>query len=234
MKIGFLSDVHGNIYALEKCLSFLKSIPVNRIYFLGDAVGYYPNGVDVLKRLIKDNIHCLMGNHEAMLLGNLIYDEANEKAYQFEKIRNEMPSDIYDFMQKLSPQYEFTIEGRRIKLMHGGPSNFLTQYIYPESNLDEFTNKPYDFFFMGHTHYPFIKEVKGTKVVNVGSCGMPRDYGIFSSFALLDTESWEVEIMRIQMDEDVLQEKYGHFIHKSVFELYKRKPDLYVGKLIEY
>jgi putative phosphoesterase len=233
MKIGFLSDVHGNIYALEKCLSYLQRIPVDRIYFLGDAVGYYPDCVDVLKRLIKDNIHCLLGNHEAMLLGNLAYKEVNEKVYQFERIRNEVPAEILDFIQKLSPHYEFNIDGRRIKLIHGGPSNFLTQYIYPENNLDEFANKPFDFYFMGHTHYPFIKEIKGTKVVNVGSCGMPRDYGIFSSFALLNTENWEVEIMRIQMDEDVLLEKFRYFIHESVFELYKRKPDFYIGKLVE-
>lgn len=232
MKIGLLSDAHGNINALEKCLNYLNKISVDKIYFLGDAVGYYPQGIEVLNRLVKENIHCLLGNHEAMLLGLLPCNEENEKVYQLENVRRGMSYDLNEFLQKLSPHYEFNVDGKSIKLMHAGPSNFLTEYIYPNSDLEEFARMPYDFYFMGHTHYPFIKVNKGRTVTNVGSCGMPRDYGTLSSFAVLDTDIWEVGIFRIYLDTKILVQQFRNCIHQSVFELYKRQPSHFTGMLV--
>ena len=43
MKIGVVSDAHGNPYGLKTCIDFLRvRAQVARIYFLGDAVGYLP------------------------------------------------------------------------------------------------------------------------------------------------------------------------------------------------
>lgn len=232
MKIGILSDAHGNIAALEKCLNYLYKIDVDKIYFLGDGVGYYPNGIEVLNLLIKENIHCLLGNHEAMLIGILNCSQENEQVYQLEKVRKEITLELRDFLHKLKPHYEFIVDNKKVKLMHGGPSDFLTEYIYPDNDLEEFALMPYDFCFIGHTHIPFIKVKKGRTIINVGSCGMPRDHGILSSFAVLDTDLWEVGIFRIQFDTKILEEKFGKSIHPTVFELFKRQPSHFTGILV--
>jgi putative phosphoesterase len=233
MKIGLLSDVHGNLIALEKCLNYLNKISVDVIYFLGDAVGYYPQGIEVLNRLVNDKVHCLMGNHEAMLLGLLNCSIENEKIYQLEKIREVISSDLIDFIKNLSPDFEFNLNGKNIKLMHGGPANFLTEYIYPNNQLEEFNGMPYNYFFMGHTHYPFIKVFKNQTIVNIGSCGMPRDYGTLSSFAVFDTLNSEINILRIDMDTYKIKKLYCNSTHKSVFDLYERKPNHFTGILIK-
>lgn len=232
MKIGLLSDAHGNINALEKCLSYLNKVSVDKIYFLGDAVGYYPMGIEVLNRLIKEDIHCLLGNHEAMLLGLLPCTEENEKVYRLGTVREGLTSELYEFLQKLSPHHEFNVDGKNIKLMHGGPSDFLTEYIYPNSDLREFEQMSYDFFFMGHTHYPFIRVNKESIITNIGSCGMPRDYGTLSSFAVLDTDIWNVSIYRIHLDTEILVQLFSNCTHQSVFELYKRQPNDFTGMLV--
>lgn len=233
MKIGLLSDAHGNFIALEKCLNYFNNVSVDVIYFLGDAVGYYPQSIEVLNRLIKDKVHCLMGNHEAMLLGQLSCSPENEKVYQLDKIRKVISSDLIDFIKNLSPDFEFIVEGKRIKLMHGGPTNFLTEYMYPNTQLEVFNNMPYNYFFMGHTHHPFIKVINNQTIVNIGSCGMPRDHGTLSSFAILDTLNWEINILRIDMDTKVIKELYWNSTHKSVFDLYERKPNYFTGILIK-
>ena len=48
MKIGILSDAHGNPHGLNRCLTALKREGAERLYFLGDAVGYLPDWKDVL------------------------------------------------------------------------------------------------------------------------------------------------------------------------------------------
>ncbi len=233
MKIGLLSDAHGNLIALEKCLNYLNKISVDEIYFLGDAIGYYPQSIEVLNRLIRDNVHCLMGNHEAMLIGLLNYSKENENVYQLDKIRKIISCELIEFIKKLSPDFEFNVDGKNIKLMHGGPSNFLTEYVYPNSNLSNFNQIQYDFSFMGHTHYPFIKKYNNQTIVNIGSCGMPRDYGSLSSFSVLDTNNWEVSILRIEMDTVKIIKLYSNITHKSVFDLYERKPNHFSGNIIK-
>ena len=233
MKIGLLSDAHGNLIALEKCLNYLNKISVDEIYFLGDAVGYYPQSIEVLNRLIKEKVHCLMGNHEAMLIGRLDYSIENDNVYQLDKIRKVISHDLIKFIKKLSPDFGFNVNGKSIKLMHAGPSDFLTEYIYPNTNLCDFNQIPYDFCFMGHTHYPFIKRNNNQTIVNIGSCGMPRDYGTMSSFAVLDTSNWEVSILRLEMDTLKIIELYSNLTHKSVFDLYERKPNQFTGILIK-
>ena len=53
---------------------------------------------------------------------------------------------------------------------------------------------------MGHTHRPFVRERNSKLVMNVGSCGMPRDQGDAPSFAVYDTASHTAEILRIRID----------------------------------
>ena len=232
MKLGFLSDAHGNLIALEKCLSYLNKISVDEIYFLGDAVGYYPQGIEVLNRLMYDGIHCLLGNHEAMLLGILDYSLYKEKYYQLEKIKKRISSDLIEFLQNLSPEYDYEIGGKKISLMHGGPSNSLLEYVYQNSDLSEFNKITSEYCFMGHTHYPFVKTKENQTIINVGSCGMPRDNGLLSSFCVLDTSNWEVSILRLEMDSLRIKKAYGNSTHKAIFDLYKRTPAHYTGSLI--
>ena len=88
--------------------------------------------------------------------------------------------------------------------------------------------------FMGHSHYPFIKRVKDTTFVNVGSCGLPRDDGRYGSFALLDTTDRHVSIFRFdisKMTKNFLQELEFE-IHDMVLSLFNRKSNNMFGYLL--
>ena len=53
MRIGVISDAHGNPLGLRACLDFLAGEKVEAIYFLGDSVGYMPAGGDVIDALVR-------------------------------------------------------------------------------------------------------------------------------------------------------------------------------------
>ncbi len=63
MKRAILSDIHGNLEALNAVLADIKSQDISQIYCLGDVIGYGPNPLDCLDLAMKFDV-CLLGNHD--------------------------------------------------------------------------------------------------------------------------------------------------------------------------
>ena len=233
MRIGIIADVHGNLNALEKCFFLLKEQQVDKIFFLGDAIGYYPYGIESLTFLKDNKIACLMGNHEAMLLNRLSYPERNELVYRLNPIKENISAELLEFIGTLSPLMELELSGKRILMVHGSPSDPLSGYVYPNSELGEFDGLRYDVVFMAHTHIPFIKKYGNMKVINVGSCGMPRDNGNYSAFCVYDSESGDIDVLRTKMNDSVYRDPLMQSVHQSVLDLYQRNEDNFFGKKID-
>lgn len=64
MKLAFISDIHGNLEALEAVLEDIKRREVDRIYCLGDLVGYGPDPVKVVQKIKVLGIPAVMGNYD--------------------------------------------------------------------------------------------------------------------------------------------------------------------------
>ena len=109
MMIGVLSDAHGNEPGFFECYDFLVQ-HTDSLYYLGDAVGYFPLSNKIIDTLRTNNIHCLKGNHDAMLLGELEYESAKEEVYQIAKCRNAVSKQNLDFLRSLTPEKKVTIE----------------------------------------------------------------------------------------------------------------------------
>ncbi len=69
MRIGLISDIHGNYEALKSVLSELDKLHVSEIYCLGDVVGYYSQVNECCDELRNRQIPCIMGNHDWYLAG---------------------------------------------------------------------------------------------------------------------------------------------------------------------
>ncbi|MBT1700913.1 YfcE family phosphodiesterase [Fulvivirgaceae bacterium PWU4] len=222
MKIGFISDIHGNHIALKEALTFLRQASkVSEIFFLGDAIGYMPDANAVVTTLREENINCLMGNHEAMFLGWLPTDARAAQVYQFDKIRGTMADGNLEFLKKQLPFREISVSGTRILMVHGSPVDPLNGYLYPDTPLGNMQAYPYDFVLMGHTHRPFIRQHHSSWYVNVGSCGMPRDTGALAAVAVLDVNTKEARIYRLPLNIAAMREKYKG-VHPDVENLWER------------
>ena len=63
------------------------------------------------------------------------------------------------FLETLPLKAEFHSYGVAGLFVHGSPTDPLTGYIYPDSDLSEFSEIDADVVFMGHTHHPFVRQV---------------------------------------------------------------------------
>ena len=198
--LGFLSDAHGNPFGLRASIERLRQNEVKKIFFLGDAVGYMPMADEVLSILKKEKVTPIMGNHDAMLSGLLPINPQEDKIYGLEQLRKTMDKDKIHQVSSWPRRLELEVEGRRILLVHGSPWEELTDYVYPDGDLAAFESLGFSAIFLGHTHRPFCKKVGETLVVNVGSCGMPRDEGNLASCVLYDTCKNDAKIIRVPFD----------------------------------
>ncbi len=233
MKIGIVSDIHGNLTGLDVCLEYLHQMNVDTIVSLGDVVGYFPDPSNAILRLREHGVHCLLGNHDAMLLGTMSLDKKKDRVYQIEVAKESVSGELKNYISTWLPWYEMKVGDKKLLFVHGSPSNPLNGYIYPDSDINHFKNWNYDAIFMGHTHRPFIKKIQGEKLaINVGSCGLPRDHGGLASCAIYDTNTHSCEIYRPQFNVNEILFQYEDKIHDAVVMCLKRKCDHVFGRII--
>ena len=232
MKIGIISDAHGNAICLRLCLDYLKKANVKRKYFLGDAVGYCPDYNPVCSILRKEFDLCLLGNHDAVALDHIRKNSFNESIAKISYVKKGLTNTNRKFLLGLKPMADMKINNKHILLVHGSPWNPLEEYVYPDSISCDFASLNYDTIFMGHTHRPFISQVGNLLIVNVGSCGLPRDYGALASCVIYNTDKNEAQIIRIPLNKNEINKVYGKKIHKSILNVFERTEKNVIGKII--
>lgn len=231
MKLAVISDVHGNEVALQNCLRYLREREVQKLYFLGDAIGYMPNGAEVIDLLQQYECKCLKGNHEAMVLGTLELDEKRDEVYKLRASADRLSENQISMIETWSQSHEESIDGLNYLMVHGSPANPLTGYLYPDSNLEEIETVAADVIIMGHSHYPFIRKQGDKTVLNVGSVGLPRDVGNLSSLCVIDTKFFSVEHIRIPFSAREVWETAKGDIHRAVWDCFERRADNYIGSI---
>lgn len=218
MKIAILSDAHGNVFFFQKCIEDIRKQNIDSIFFLGDCFGYMRDGNSILTMLRELDAQVLLGNHEAMLLEKLPCDPQKDEIYGLEKDRENISESNLEFINGLFPKMAIKIEGIKILFVHGRPDNPINGYLYENDDLYEWNQLEYDFVFMGHTHYPYIKQIGYTTYVNVGSCGLPRDEGTSPSYAIFDTQTREVLIHRLKIRKEELINIPLQNVHQRVYK----------------
>ena len=201
MKVAILGDIHGNSLALEAVLNSAKEQDVKLLLITGDLVGYYFAPDKVLELLESWNKHMVRGNHEDMLAavrGTPAKLAGIEKKYGSGlRIALESLSDAQlDTLCDLPHPVELELEGRKALLCHGAPWDNDT-YVYPDADnalLARCVHPGVDMVILGHTHYPMMREIGGTLVVNPGSVGQPRNRQPGAHWALYDTATHTVSL----------------------------------------
>ena len=139
MRYAILSDVHGNLPALQAVLDDLATQDVTTTLYLGDAVGYYADSRSVVEALC-DVVQpwpqpldreaaqprpWVPGNHEWGLLGNLSEDHFDQQALiPLRRTRAEMPPEMIDFLASLPPRIELHLDQNLdVTLVHASPTD---------------------------------------------------------------------------------------------------------------
>lgn len=212
-----LSDIHGNADALRAVVE--KVGRWDALWILGDLVDYGPEPhivVDLVRELKPDLI--LMGNHDNAVAYGVDCMCAPELHDLSEYTRREvsyrlLSSEQIAWLRSLPKMAQLTAGSARVYAVHGSPRNPLYGYLKPDLPVEEIllalTPSPIavrpkpvtaDVVLVGHTHLQFDLRVGGTRVVNPGSLGQPRDGDPRAAYALIDLDSWSVKLGRVEYD----------------------------------
>ncbi len=202
MRVLVISDVHGNIVALNEVLKE----PHDAVIFAGDIVDYGPDPKECLDKIRKVALFSVRGNHDnAAGLGvdcncSPAMHSLSVETRKF--TRSVLNEEKLNYLASLPLSVKFVLDRKKFFMVHASFSDPLFKYLKPgKMSLDEIENEfkdvDSDFIIYGHTHFPLIiKRKNGGYIVNPGSVGQPRDGDPRTSFAMVDTESGTVEIVR--------------------------------------
>ena len=213
MKIIFISDIHSNSNYLDVVKKYIESEKADKIFFLGDAIGYYDDPNYVLNWLKEIDANCIKGNHEKYFLNELKYNENYEDIYRIKDARKNITEINKEFMCSWKDKLDLVIDEKKFIMVHGD-SNSSETYVYGVESIDKDIISQYDYYVHGHTHIPYIKYHKGCCIINPGSIGQPRDYTKQSSYVVMDTVNLEITIKKI----DVNVEYYCDYLKKKFYD----------------
>lgn len=223
MKTGVISDIHGNVYALEAVLEYLSRQGVDRIVNLGD-IFYGPIAPRATYDLLKQHdIVTIRGNQD-----RLIYEASDQEIAKnptLQMVIKEVTGEPYNWLTSLPGEVQLD---ENIYLCHGGPGDD-TMYLLeditdgtPEvrSNsgiVRRLSGQSSAVIFCGHTHIPrTISLASGNLIVNPGSVGLPayfddepvphtmENYSPHGSCSILEhtPQGWLVQQCKVPYDVD--------------------------------
>jgi putative phosphoesterase len=197
MRLAVISDVHGNLPALEAVLADIGQRRPDAIYCLGDLVGYAPFPNEVTDRIRVEQIPTIIGNYDDGVGFDrdecgCAYREEDERLRgrrSLEWTRARVTAENKAFLRGLVPEIRTVIDGKRLLLVHGSPRK-MNEYLFedrPTSSFERLAESSNaDVIVFGHTHKPYTKLVNGVWFVNVGSVGKPKDGDWRACYAMLD------------------------------------------------
>ena len=205
MRIGCISDIHGNFPALQAVLAAMP--PVDRLVCAGDIVGYYPDVNEVCDMIRDKKIMVIRGNHDAYVLGDLIPAAGRKMLYRTDWTKESLSEENLAWLATLSKEILIQEDGVDLFIRHASPWDEET-YLYPDSPLLEKVELRDDSIFLyGHTHYPLIKSTRDGLIVNPGSVGQPRDGNPSAAFCVLNTGNLQAQLLRSDYDVSEYQDR---------------------------
>jgi len=210
MRIAVFSDIHGNILALNQVLEDIEKQDYDRVFCLGDLVGYGPHPNKVIETIRESAIPTIMGNYDE----GVGYERGDcGCAYVTDEEKRDGKKSIEWTTDKVTPQnketlrtlhdiIELIVNGYKILLVHGSPRR-INEYLYedrPERSLTRMLGSiDVDILICGHTHKPYHRIVNGIHIINDGSVGKPKDGDPGACYAVIELdETISIEFRRVE------------------------------------
>tara|TARA_R110002020_G_scaffold157442_4_gene340229 strand:+ start:539 stop:1282 length:744 start_codon:yes stop_codon:yes gene_type:complete len=226
---AIISDIHGNLEALQAVLADIASKDISKIYCLGDIIGYGPNPGECIDLVMEKAQVTILGNHDqAAMFDPEGFNAGAERAIFWTRKQLETGD-----QSKNERRWEFLGELPRLRreekymFVHGSARNPLNEYVFPEDiyhqrKMERIFSLVERHCFQGHTHIPgvftddlnflapeeidFRYELGEHKaLINVGSVGQPRNGDSRSSYVIVDDAL--IQFQRVVYDFEKTAEK---------------------------
>lgn len=211
MRIALISDIHGNVIALEAVLADIRlHATPDALFIAGDLVLNGPRPAETLALLrALPGAHFVRGNTDQYLIDR----SADGAAVDF--ARAQLDADALAFIDALPFEQRLTVApGHKLLVVHANPHDLEGQITptTPDEQLRPwFANVNADVVAFGHYHVPFVRTLDHTTLVDVASCGMPRDGDRRAVYATLDWDGngWQIAHQRVPFAIDAVARDYA-------------------------
>jgi predicted phosphodiesterase len=219
-RIALISDIHGNLPALEAVLEAIGNDNVDAIWCLGDLVGYGAQPNECVDLTAKSVEMSLIGNHDLVVIDKLdISDFSANAATAAMWTKDELTPEAREYLEKL----ETTDEQTAVGLYHGSPRDPVWEYVLSAMAADDCMDVMGPRVgAIGHSHVALAfwrkgqgpttgaQSEGGTEVdisedrwiLNPGSVGQPRDGDPRAAWMVVDMGSWKATWHRTEYDID--------------------------------
>lgn len=250
MKLAVLADIHANLPALHAVLESIDAWGPDMVVVAGDIVNRGPRPAECLRIIQKRQQQAgwltVVGNHEEYVLHQASPQAARSgpqfhifqsSYWTYRQLNGDLSAlEAMPFQQSLTAP-----DGSEVRIAHASMRG-TRDGIFPETPDDVLrlqVGRPYTpLFVVGHTHWPLIRRLDGTLVVNAGAVGMPFDGDPRASYAQLTWRQgqWHAEIIRLDYDRRQTEQDYvntgflehgGALARLMLVELQKARSQLY-------
>ncbi|HOO74270.1 MAG TPA: metallophosphoesterase family protein [Tepiditoga sp.] len=214
MKIAVISDIHSNREAFDAVLKDIESEKADKIFCVGDLIGYGPDPEYIISKIRDMNIPTVMGNYDnAVAFGmtdcGCSYNPGRETEVGNISLKwtSENISDEYkSFLKTLPYTISVNIENVKILFVHGSTLDNLFEYVRPETSperLKELTeNISEDIIVNGHTHISMARHTRGKTFLNPGSIGRTKEGFPKAVYMIIDIKDGVFSYEFIKIDYD--------------------------------
>jgi putative phosphoesterase len=215
--VAVITDIHGNLPALEAALARIDELGIERVYCGGDLVGYGPHPNEVCALIGDRAIPTIYGNYDYAIARDLedcgcAYPTQHERELGQRSVDWTLAHTdqrAKDFMRDLPFDLRFDVSATAVHLVHGSPRK-VNEYLFEDKPASLYERlaaaEDADALVFGHTHKPWVREYGGVLFVNCGSVGKPKDGDARAGFAVLrrEREDLRVTIERVPYDTEAV------------------------------
>lgn len=196
-RVAVITDIHGNLPALQAALARIDQLGIETIYCGGDLVGYGPHPNEVVALIQERGIPTIYGNYDYAIGRNLddcgcAYITQHDRELGQRSVEWTLAhtgEDAKAFMRELPFDLEFGVGEHRVHLVHGSPRK-VNEYLFEDKPARLYERlaaaEPTGTLVFGHTHKPWVHDFGGVRFVNCGSVGKPKDGDPRGAFAILE------------------------------------------------
>jgi predicted phosphodiesterase len=224
MRIALISDIHGNMIALEAVLAEINRNRPDHIVCLGDVATLGPHPRDVIDAVRTLGCPCIMGNHDEFLIDPQLVHSYNMMPIVVDSIewcQNQLSESELGFLATFTRTLRVPLNSSEtLLLFHGSPRSHMEVLLAttPADEVDVLlAGHSADIMAGGHTHIQMIRQHRGRILLNPGSVGLPfkehvtGQYATFmahAEYATIDVVGNTIGIAahRIPLDKSLLLE----------------------------
>src|SRR5215210_1717594 len=180
--VAVITDVHGNLPALQASLQRIDELRIDRVFCGGDLVGYGPHANEVCALVQQRGIPTIYGNYDYAIARDLddcgcAYITPHDRELGQQSVAwtlEHTDQRSKDFMRELPFDLRFRLGERELHLVHGSPRK-VNEYLFEDKLARLYERlagaEDADALVFGHTHKPWIHTFGGVLFVNCGSVG---------------------------------------------------------------